>query len=84
MKTINLHINPKDFDKINPEEKPLTLELLKTFPGCEDYTEQQALEIIHSLEKLSAICYNIVNAEKIHSIDNQQVVYLNNKKNIAA
>ena len=84
MRTVNLHINPKDFDKINPEEKPLTPELLKTFPGCEDYTEQQAQEIIHSLEKLSAICYNIVNVEKIHSIDNQQVVYLNNKKNIAA
>ncbi len=84
MKTVNLHINPKDFDKINPEEKPLTPELLKTFPGCEDYTEQKALEIIHSLEKLSAICYNIVNAEKIYSIDNQQVVYLNNKKNVAA
>ena len=84
MRTVNLHINPKDFDKINPEEKPLTPELLKTFPGCEDYTEQQAQEIIHTLEKLSAICYNITCAEKIHSIDNQQVVYLNNEKNIAA
>ena len=84
MKTINRHLNPDDFCKINPDEKPLTPELLKTFSGCEDYSELHALEIIRSLEILSIICYNISNTEKIHSIDNQQVVYLNNKKNIAA
>jgi hypothetical protein len=84
MKTTNRYINPKEFDKINTEEKPLSPELLKTFPGCEDYTELQALEIIRSLEKLCSICYSIASTEKIHTIDNQQVVYLNNKKNIAA
>lgn len=84
MKTVNHHTYPDDFCEINPDEKPLSPEVLKTFPGCEDYTEIQALEIIRSLEKLAAICYSINNTEKIHSIDNQQVVYLNNKKNIAA
>lgn len=84
MKTVKFTIDPDDFYRINPDEKPLSQEVLKTFPGCEDYTEIQALEIIDSLEKLAAICYNITNTEKIHSIDNQQVVYLNNKKNIAA
>lgn len=73
--------------RINPEGKPLTPEILKTFPGCKDYTDHEALEIVHTLEKLSAICYGIVNTEKIYLIDNQQVVYLNsqtNTKTIAA
>ena len=70
---------------INPEGNPLTVEILKSIPGCEHYNEAQALEIIQTLEKLSAICYSIVNTEKIHNIDNEQVVYLNGKtKNLAA
>lgn len=70
---------------INPDGNSLSVDILKIYPGCEHYTETQALEIIQTLEKLSAICYSIVNAEKIHTTDNQQVVYLNGQtKNLAA
>ncbi len=72
---------------INPEGEPLTVEKLKAFPGCEHYTDQQALEIVQSLEKLSLICYGLAKEEKSHLIDNQLVVYLDNDpqtKNIAA
>ena len=83
MKTPNLPSQPDGLAQINPDGKPLTPELLKTFPGCENYSESQALDIIRSLEKLAAVCYIIANNEKIYSIDNQHIVYLKTK-NIAA
>lgn len=62
---------------INPSDKPLTPEILRTFPGCEHYSDTEATAIIKSLEKLSAICHQITKVKEINIIDNQQIVYLN-------
>ena len=51
--------------------------MLRSYKGCEHYTDLEAKEIIKFLEKLSAICYSMMcNTNSIY-IDNQQVVYLN-------
>ena len=52
-------------------------DMLRSYKGCEHYTDVEANEITNSLEKLSAICYNMVHNSDIINIDNQQVVYLN-------
>ena len=52
-------------------------DMLRSYKGCEHYTDVEANEITNSLEKLSAICYNMVHNSNIINIDNQQVVYLN-------
>ena len=59
--------------KINPKCESLTPEKLRSFSGCEHYTDEEALGIIQSLEMLSVIIFE--NAEiKSICIDNQQVV----------
>lgn len=64
----------------NQSENSLTPELLRTYRGCEQYTDTEGTEIIQSLKKLSVICYNVIRQLNIHAIDNQQIVYLNQQK----
>ena len=69
-----------DEDLIKPSsccKNSLTPALFKTYEGCEHYTDMEAVEIIISLEKLSAISYNLLHNSDPIIIDNQQVVYLN-------
>ena len=70
-----------NYDTINPKGESLTVDILRRFPGYENYTDERALEVISTLEKLSIILYE--EACKINgiNIDNQQVVYLNSDKN---
>ena len=70
-----------NYDTINPKWESLTVDILRTFPEYENYSDEQALEVIDSLERLSIILYE--EACKINGIyiDNQQVVYLNTEKN---
>lgn len=79
MKTIQNNLS-LCVDDINPSAKPLTPEILRSFPGCEHYSETEADAIIKTLEKLSAVCHQIIKAKEINTIDNQQVVYLNIEK----
>jgi hypothetical protein len=65
---------------INPSAIPLNPEILRSFPGCEHYSETKANNIMKTLEKLSAVCHQIIKAKEINIIDNQQVVYLNLEK----
>ena len=70
-----------NYDTINPKGEALTVDILRTFLGYENYSDERALEVIDTLEKLSIILYE--EACKINgvNIDNQQVVYLNTEKN---
>ncbi|MGF2414008.1 hypothetical protein [Ferruginibacter sp.] len=72
---MNTPINANKPD--NAIDKSLTAAQLRSFPGCDHYSDTEAAEIIQSLEKLSAICYEQLGKLKIHSIDNQYVVSLN-------
>jgi hypothetical protein len=38
---------------INPNKEPLTVEILKRFPGCEGYSDEEAQEIIFALQALA-------------------------------
>ncbi len=68
--------------QINPNKTSLTPDVLKTFSGCENYTDEQAKLIIETLEKMSAIFYELISNEKINVIDNQQIIYLKNEQKI--
>jgi hypothetical protein len=49
----------KTYKRINPENKPLTIEKLKEFKGFENLTEAEALNIVDSIQKLAIIHYEI-------------------------
>ena len=52
---------------------------LRSFKGCEHYTDEEANKIIESLDTVAAILLEAI-PEKIHNIDNQLVVSLNSQK----
>lgn len=85
MKIVSINQNPQlqalseAFEQLNPEKKPLTVDVLKTFKNSENYTEEQAKLIIETLEKFATVLYEIVTVSKINVIDNQHVIYLNNQ-----
>lgn len=82
MKTNDNQISTEE-ELIKPSPYPknlLTPALFTTYKGCEQYSDMEAFEIIKSLEKLSAICYNMVHDSNIINIDNQEVVYLNSQQ----
>ena len=53
---------------------PLTVHLLKTFPGCENYTDEEAEFKLKCYAVIIPILADLKPPEKIISIDNQQVV----------
>ena len=61
----------------SPSSASLTPESLRGFEGCEHYSEQQASEIIRSLESLADIFLGLNPIQNIHAIDNQLIVSLN-------
>ena len=64
---------------INPGFETLSIEKLQAFPGYENLSEQQAIEVLDSIHQLAVILYGtqIISIYKSDSIDNQEVVYLN-------
>jgi len=58
---------------------PLTVELLKTFPGCENYTQEEAEFKLRCYDVIIPILRDFTPPAKIVSIDNQQVVNCTNK-----
>ena len=64
---------------LNPEFEPLTIEKLRTFKGYENTGDQQATEILESIQQLALILYVSVKNTPVNStntIDNQLVVHL--------
>lgn len=58
---------------------PLTIELLKTFPGCENYTDEGAAFKLKCYDVIVPILRDLKMPVKIISIDNQQVVNCDNE-----
>ena len=56
-----------------------TPEWLRSFKGCEHYSDEEAIAVIDSLNQLASILLRNA-SQKLRDIDNQQVVYLNNEK----
>jgi hypothetical protein len=66
--------------KVNPKMEPLTIERLRGYPGCENYTDDQAASIIQTLEQFALILFEIAHQKESIFIENQQVVSLNQDK----
>ena len=65
---------------LNPGFETLSIEKLQTFPGYENLSEHQAIEVLDSIQQLAAILYGTHQSIPVHKpniIDNQEVVYLN-------
>ncbi|OQP60105.1 hypothetical protein A3860_34820 [Niastella vici] len=62
--------------KINPKRQPLTIEKLRSFPGCEHYSDEEAQNIIQSFELLTAIIFEATTTGQNLCNSEGQVVYL--------
>lgn len=62
--------------KINPKRQPLTIEKLRSFPGCEHYSDEEAAGIIQSFEQLTAIIFDATVTGQDLCSSEGQVVYL--------
>ena len=60
-------------------KETFTPDTLRKFAGCENYTDEQAKQIIETFGKLSEIVYELGLVKKSISNDNQQVIYLNSQ-----
>ena len=70
---MNEHINPAGEENYREEHTP---DGLRTVPGCEHYTDQEAKEIITTIHRLSDLLYELTMLENAvplykqnHSID---------------
>ena len=66
--------------KVNPKMEHLTIEKLRSYPGCENYTDDQSASIIQTLEQFALILFEIAHQKEGTCIENQQVVYLSQDK----
>ena len=84
MTIVHLNTNKSIAPSIEPNatsKETFTPDTLRKFAGCENYTDEQAKQVIETLEKLGEIVYELGLVEKSISNDNQQVIYLNNQNN---
>jgi hypothetical protein len=58
-----------------------TPEWLRSFKGCEDHTDEEALEVISSLKILAEILLKTNDLVKSYHIDNQLTVSLKGQEN---
>ncbi len=65
------------------ERKSMTPDQLRKYPGLEHLSDEQALEDIETLDKLAAILLEFYALQKSIGIDNQQIVYLKQQKQVA-
>ena len=64
---------------LNPQFEPLTLEKLKSFKGNENISNENAIEVLKSVEQFAQVLYGAIKNTSFgntNSIDNQLVVYL--------
>ena len=81
MKTIHPSLNNIDAciayaHKINPKKQTLTIEKLRSFPGCEHYSDEEAASIIKSFEQLTAIAFENITSRQRHCSYESQIVNL--------
>lgn len=64
--------------KINPKRQPLTIEKLRSFPGCEHYSDEESQNILQSFEQLTAVIFEATVSGQNPCSSEGQVVYLSN------
>jgi hypothetical protein len=58
------------------DKEKLTIEKFRTYPGCEEYSDEEALSAIQTVEKLAIILFNSTCHKNGIAIDNQLVIPL--------
>jgi hypothetical protein len=81
MKTTHPHLNDIDASvayahKINPKKQPLIIEKLRSFPGCEHYSDEEASGIIQSFQQLTAIAFETITYNQSPCRSEPEIVYL--------
>jgi hypothetical protein len=84
MKTIHPPLNDIDAcivyaHKINPKKQPLTIEKLRSFPGCEHYSDEEAAGIIQCFQQLTGIAFETITYGQSPCSSESQVVHLDSK-----
>lgn len=63
---------------INPKKEPLTVEKLRTFPGCEHYSDEEAEQVVHTIHQYALILFECVSKAKVVALpDTNNISYLN-------
>lgn len=63
---------------INPKKEPLTIEKLRTFPGCEHYSDEEAEQVVQTIHQYAVILFECVSKAKVvHLPDTNNISYLN-------
>jgi hypothetical protein len=63
---------------INPKKEPLTIEKLRTFPGCEHYSDEEAEQVVQTIHQYALILFECVSKAKVVPLpDTNNVSYLN-------
>jgi len=60
----------------------MTINEFRSYPNCSDYTDEQAANIIQTLEKLAIILFDFTCQQNGMIIDNQVVIKQNEKNNV--
>ena len=61
---------------INPQKEPLTNSILKSFDGCENYTDEEATSLVESIRKIAKILFDLIEINNSICIGNQQTISL--------
>lgn len=70
-----IDISDEELKRINPEKQPLTVETLRTFKGMENLSDEEAQELIFSIQNFCAILLEAVKEqEKQEEATNQQKI----------
>lgn len=59
--------------KVNPRKDPLTIEKLRSFPGCEHYSDQEAIAIIETFEQLAFMTFEYTLHNPTYFENNQAI-----------
>lgn len=58
-------------EQVNPQKEKLTIETLRTFPGCEHYNDEEATEIVETIHKICHTAFELALSNKPNSNDFQ-------------
>jgi hypothetical protein len=63
---------------INPKKEPLTIEKLRTFPGCEHYSDDEAELVVQTIHQYALILFECVSKANVVPLpDTNNISFLN-------
>lgn len=61
---------------INPKKEPLTIEKLKSFSGCEHYTDEEAEQILRTFETLTSVMFELMTSEELSEDKPVKIIHM--------